>query len=187
MPRRHENYDRWTPEKIETLRKLVALKTSNSQCGKIMGVSKNAIAGARLRYKIATCVPASGAIPLPDDFREVIPTITRAQACRRWKVSETVVSRWVIETGIRPYRRPVNAPKPKEPRGYSTPYKMVLPERDGTRAGLAQSYLQRFFPVFRAKIIDPTASNDTWIVGGRRMPEEEMVTLAAVKGFQVAA
>ena len=38
--------------------------------------------------------------------------------------------------------------------------------------------MRRFAPVCHAKIVDPRAPADLWIVGGRRMPEAEMRRLA---------
>jgi hypothetical protein len=62
-----------------------------------------------------------------------------------------------------------------------------IPTRDATLAASAQLYLQRFFPVFRARTVNPSAPSDMWIIAGKRASEEDLVRTAVRKGFQLQA
>jgi hypothetical protein len=48
-------------------------------------------------------------------------------------------------------------------------------------------FLQRLGPCFKACVVDPKASDDLWVVHGRRVNESEMLSIAARKGFRLAA
>jgi hypothetical protein len=185
----------WDEEQRNKLKLLIAEGMSDREIAKVFGVVKGSISSARFRYGIASA--HQGTIPnrpIPDDFEQLGPVSTIAHCSRHYRASKQTIRRWYRMTGLVPAKqmgRPKlqREPKPKKAfrlPGVPTPT-FQIPLRPDTVAGSAQLYLQRFGPCFRACVVDPRAANDQWFVQGRRVSEEEMLSIAARKGFGRAA
>lgn len=196
----------WTPERIKALNILIAEGLSNSAAAKVLGVSRSTVAGARFRFSIKTEEDKRSSLrPIPDDFAELGPRLTVSEARVHYKATGRTIKRWHDEQGTKhrtscfnPHKpeseKRKNQPKversyraPRRTGGNSPARKFQIPLRPSTIAGSAQLFLQRFGPCFRAKIVDPKAANDEWLFQGRRLSESEMLSIAARKGFEVAA
>lgn len=186
------------PRHVDRLRSLAAEGFSDPELSKILGVGRASVASARFRYGIAPAIPGTTeARQPPEDFASVAATLTITEAALRYTAGKKTVRRWLAQLDIAPKRqfgRPKKekAEKPKQPkfrytRSHGLPLVLQIPSRDDSVAASAQLHLQRFSACFRAKVIDPKASNDQWIVGGRRVCEAEMLSIAKKSGFEVAA
>lgn len=190
----------WTPELKARLKAMVDQGISDSRIGHDMGVSKGCISGARTRFGIKSTVVLHSVKRPPADFLEVGPTLTLQGCARHYGASPSTAKAWYELLDITPAARvyvklertpkaptPPRAPQRVYQRGFSTMQAMRAPERASTLASCAQLHLQRYFPVYRAKIQFRNAPDDAWIVAGRRISEAEMIQIAQRKGFEVAA
>jgi len=185
----------WTPELIEKVRIGAATGMTDQALGKLLGMSRNSICGARFRFDIPSHHDRFAPRELPDGFLELSPTMTVVEAAKHFKASKTSIRNWNKANGItpkatvRPVRpKRVSTPVAPKPRKKKLPAKLRLvggqsPRRDDGIAACAQLYLQRFGPVIRARTVDRLAANDQWIVMGRRVSEPEMLAMAERKGF----
>jgi hypothetical protein len=132
------------------------------------------------RWRVETGVPHPPALsanrgtgrPVPDSFPSVAPGMTRAALATHYSASGHVIARWITESGVQPkvWKHHVRTLPP-----------MMTPGADTSVAGQAAQHLRRLMPVFRAAVIDKNC--DGYVVGGRQMATDEMIAMAARKGF----
>lgn len=191
----------WTDELIEKLRIGASTGMTDGELARLLGMSRSAVVGARWRYGVPATRSPFDRRPIPQDFREVAPTMTVEEASRRYGAAPSTVKRWHKEcgtVGIRRFGRPAMPKGPSErrlraarPTGVKRGprvrdhrlFSVAVPAREGSIAARAQLHLQRFGPCFRARTIDPQAANDQWIYMGRRMSEAELLAIAQRKGM----
>ena len=169
------------PEDFPTM----ALTKSDAEIGRELGVSGHV--PARWRRKLG--LPASNFTgagqekPIPEDFERLCATMTRKEIAEHCGVSLHTVSRWVKTSGCVPVK---GVPGPRYTRGkYRNPLKLyTMDTRRDCRASRAQSFLQRYVPVWRCSEtgqFDPKGSH--FRVDGIIRTEEEMIARAERKGF----
>lgn len=125
-------------------------------------------------------------MPMPEDFPELAPTLTRAQLGDRLGVSDTVILRWCQEAGVRPMRSPFRRRK-----GGPVARGEAIPPVDPDLAAQAAQFLRRRFIVYSCAILPaqerrglPNKGRDHYYVNGRGvMPAADMIALAEERGF----
>jgi hypothetical protein len=198
----------WTDERIATLRLLVSENMTDGQISKVMGLSRGSICGARFRFNIQARNGGTERRGTPEDFHIFGPAHTVQQCADHYRAAPRTVRRWYVDLNLTPApwvhpkkkakaeriakekkENPLKALKRQrkfiKPMG--APVAWRLPEREASLYSRAQLHLQKYGPCFRAKIIDPRAANDEWMVCGRRVTQAEMLSIAARKGFSEAA
>ena len=86
-----------------------------------------------------------GIRPVPDDFTDIAPTMTKLDMIKHYKTSYPVLDRWIAETGV---RAKVYIHQPKRFNIKVAKSKVPPPKRD-TNYDLAAEYLRRFGPVHK--------------------------------------
>ena len=113
---------------------------------------------------------------VPLGFKALASTMHRYDAIKHFGIGITTLDRWVAETGARfkTFHRfsPTIAPA-------------LTPAADSSLAGQAAQHLRRIMPVYKASVLDPKRTG--YIVGGRAMATEEMIAMAARKGWDAAS
>jgi len=125
-------------------------------------------------------------MPMPEEFAELAPTLTRAQLADRLGVSDTVILRWCQEAGVRPMRSPFFRRK-----GGAVAWGEVIPPVDADLAAQAAQFLRRRFIVYSCAILPaqerrglPNKGRDHYYVNGRGvMTAAQMIELAEERGF----
>ncbi|TZG24885.1 hypothetical protein [Sphingomonas montanisoli] len=145
--------------------------------------------------------PPSRARTLPDDFAAVAPGMTYAEMEQRWDVGSKLITRWCREVGVvssghrstKPKAAPRCAPPPRRSvhRGGPAP---TMATADTSDAGMAASYLRRFYPnVYRMSVHPadelrarnvPDGGRNHFNVGGRGIiAANDLIELARAKGW----
>lgn len=182
--------DFWTAEREAKLREMVAEGRTDPEIAAHFVIGRTAAEYARRRFKLASLYQAKKR-GLPANFHEIAPTITMAEAERRWNAAPQTVKDWYKVNNITPAKRSYGG-KSAQPnsaqRSFFRPTHSPmtpLPQRDGSEAGRAQLFLQRYGPVLRASTITPNATG--WIMFGRRVSESDLLATAYRKGFRAEA
>jgi hypothetical protein len=177
----------WTPEAVARLRELVAERKTDEQMGLELGRTRAAVEAIRRKHDIKSMASGSTtASAVPDDFRTLGPTLSIKGASRHYGVVRETVRRWHRECGtsalaVNPIANMGENRRigpPKYARNFSILPVQRLPGRACTTAASAQLTIQRRMPCFHARTLNPKAPADQWIVGGRRMSEAEMISMA---------
>lgn len=124
----------------------------------------------------------------PPDFHLYAPHETNPELMVRFNLSQDLVARFRRQTGcVAPHfakgasrRSPIRFKRAAEKR-----LAVVMDNRDDSEASRAQSYLQRFYPVWRCKedgTFDPKGSH--FRCDGITRTQEEMIERAVRKGWQ---
>jgi hypothetical protein len=179
-----------TPAMVEELRALAAAGTGDIEIAAHFGVQYSTIEYWRRRCKIP-----NGYIrprkPVPSDFAQIAPTLTKVSCAKHYGVAGPTARRWYRETGIKAALRDFTADdrdiarspvKRRVWRISSGLRHSKLTPRDCTIAASAQLFLQRFGPVVRASVINPNASG--WLMFGRKVSEDDLIAAAYRKGFR---
>lgn len=186
----------WTPERIAELRRMNEAYKTEKEMAEHFGRNRSAIHYAKVRLGIETArVVGVGlaARPIPDDFADIAPTMTKQACARHYGTSYTTARNWYSETGVEASKQWEKCgPKAKsKAKSKAMPYiaagvfkSAPQPQLDPTLAGRAQRHLQRNCVVYRVSTVNPQADKDEWIVGGRRMDTYEMIAKAERQGFQ---
>ena len=187
----------WSDAMLDRLRTLAAEGFSNAEMADAFGLSRSAVAGVRFRNQLPSGRQPYFVRKPPTDFVGLAPTLTVKALAMHYGASPQTVRGWLdlleLEPAKRVYAKKEKPAKPatiKPVRYVRNPglvQQFKIPTRDATLAASAQLYLQRYFPVFRASTIDPSAPNGLWIIAGRRASEEDLVRTAVRKGFQLQA
>jgi len=126
---------------------------------------------------------------VPAEFRALAGSKTRAEWAAHYNVSTGMIARWcrlakVEAKAYVPASRPV-APGSSQ----GTWQRPVNTTREGGTVGEAVFQLQRAgLSVYRLRIVKKTAPIDMWVVGARRLQENDMIKLAAERyGARYAA
>ena len=157
---------------------------SNGALGFRYGVSDHTAARWRDECGIAPYIEAArkGVIlkRLPDDFADVARTMSRKRLRMHYGVGSEIIRRWCFEAGVNP-------PKPTQ-RFYRRQVErgtvVAIDTRDGSEASRAQSWLQRYYPVWRCTpegTFDPKGSH--YRCDGIVRTQAEMIERAKRKGF----
>lgn len=177
----------WTPDKIEVVRQFVAQNKSDRVIGEHFGVTRYAIEGLRVRIGLDRGPKHR---IMPADFRDVAPTMNRSQLVAHYGAHPDTITRWGKATGVAivSATRPRKAQTPR-PANYSAkvsaPVANILPrafiaQREGGLIGDAVLQLQRAgLAVYRLRVVQASAPMNMWVVGTRRMHEDEMIALAS--------
>lgn len=119
--------------------------------------------------------------PIPADFADKVRELGRNQAMHHYGVSGDLMGRWLRESGLAVSRRaPIRFKRAAEKR-----LAVVCDNRDGSEASRAQSWLQRFYPVWRCDELgrfDPKGSH--FRCDGITRTQDEMIERAVRKGWQ---
>jgi hypothetical protein len=188
----------WTPEMVEQVRQLAGERLTDRGVAERMGIDRSAVIGIRWRPNIPAGYVAQSPKRPPASFAKIGPTMNLKEAARHYGAAIQTVKAWHSALGTIPAaRKPGRPPKriaaPRPPKVYRAFFKpshtpmAPAPQRDGTPAGSAQLYLQRFGPVFRATTINPNAAPDQWVLFGRRVSEADLIATAYRKGFRAEA
>jgi hypothetical protein len=125
--------------------------------------------------------------PVPDDFAEFAPIESSRELTVRYETSSDTVARWRREKGIpAPHFVHTEETKPKRHyrRAVEQRLSIVMDNRDGSEASRAQSWLQRFYPVWRC---DPEGTFNPkgthFRCDGIIRTSDEMIERAKRKGF----
>ncbi|MDO7841103.1 hypothetical protein [Sphingomonas immobilis] len=119
--------------------------------------------------------------PVPENFRQVAPTLSVHAAKIFFEVGDTVLRRWEAEAGVRLRRQ-----LPGRPRQPGTVINDTI--RDMSRAGQAADFLRRFGPVARC---DATgrylADGFYWRRGSTVLSADEVIERAERNGWRADA
>lgn len=165
--------DRWTPEDDAELLRLVSEGCTMAQAGEAMNRTRNACTG---RYNRLCGIV--GEQPPPPDFAARAAVLTRLELMAHYDRGADVITRWCRQAGVKPYRPPL--PRYRRERRVVS----VIDTRDDSEASRAQSYLQRFYPVWRCNpdgTFNPKGSH--FRCDGITRTTEEMIERAKRKGW----
>lgn len=148
-------------------------------------------AGIASNRKIARVRPDRALLlrPRPEDFEANARRHTRNQLRALYHVSEGLITRWIIESGVEP-KTPASARTNGQRRQFSTP------QADGSLIAQAAQYLRRRHAnVFRADILEPhererlpNCGIGYYVVAGKGvLPANDVLSLAQDEGFDPRA
>lgn len=109
-------------------------------------------------------------IPVPDNFLAIAPRLTKLGMGREWNVSNTVIDRWLKETGVKLFVR-----------GYNKDLRTVkaAPARTLTEFDLAADKLRKRGPVSRCTKDGAFSLTGThWRVGNKVVSGDELLARA---------
>lgn len=130
--------------------------------------------------------------PPPADFESRAKVTSSVDLSREYGVALSTISRWRKITGCpaplvaareraKQFER---QPAPKVRKHINYGPKAAPITTPDSLADRAARHLMRFYkPVCRARIINPKADKDLWIVGRNKMTSGDMIDLAEDKGF----
>lgn len=132
---------------------------------------------------VAAGKPPNGNKPrvIPDGFAKAAQTMTRSQLAKHFGAGETTIKRWAKEAGV---KLPTGRPRAASKNGWGHSKVVVIDTRDNSLASRAQSFLQRFYPVWRCNedgTFNPAGSH--YRCDGITRTADEMIERARRKGF----
>lgn len=123
------------------------------------------------------CINSPILRPVPDDFAEKCPTMTKAQMLIYYQTSGNVLNRWIAESGVQPkaHKRGYF----KMPRTGGQP---IPPPKRENQYDLAADYLRRFMPVSSCDRYGKWRLNGShYRVGNTLMTPDEMMAKSEAK------
>ena len=115
--------------------------------------------------------------PVPDTFAQMAATMPRSMLAIHFNCGVTTVQRWANETGV-----VLRKGRPAGKRGFNV---VTIDTRTDSEASRAQSFLQRFYPVWRCDELgrfDPKGTH--FRCDGITRTQDEMIERAVRKGWQ---
>jgi hypothetical protein len=154
---------------------------SDNQLANRYGLSRKVV--QRMRKNAGLVIkPKRESLPPPEDFVQSARTSTTTELAKKYGMGETTILRWARLTGVRPQTA-------RGRLGGNVPYNrtITVSAAPGVAPAAARFLRERGYRPVYSRVIEHKSLANEYVVGRQKMTAEEMVELAAEKGFDRSA